>query len=98
VPDLPELDEVCHGQVRLAALSLLSGVKEAEFTWLRNKIGASDGNLSIHLSKLENAKYIKVEKQFVGKKPQTLYRLTKKGREAFLEYVCNLKALLGKKF
>jgi DNA-binding transcriptional ArsR family regulator len=96
VADLPELDPVCHGQIRLAALSLLSGVKEAEFTWLREKIGTTDGNLSVHLSKLEEAKYIDVEKKFVGKKPQTLYRLTKKGRESFLSYVRNLKMLLGK--
>ena len=85
-----------HGQIRLAALSLLSGVKEAEFTWLREKIGTTDGNLSVHLSKLEEAKYIDVEKKFVGKRPQTLYRLTRKGREAFISYVRNLKVLLGK--
>ena len=94
--DLPELDAVIHGQIRLAALSLLAGVEEADFTFLRDKIGTTDGNLSVHLTKLQEARYIEVEKKFVDKKPKTLYRMTPKGRTAFVEYVRSLKALLGK--
>ena len=94
--DLPELDPVVHGQIRLAILSLLATVDEADFTFLKEKIGTSDGNLSVHLTKLEEAKYVTVEKKFVDKKPKSLYRMTDKGRTAFLGYVKNLKLLLGK--
>jgi DNA-binding transcriptional ArsR family regulator len=94
--ELPELDPVVHGQIRLAALSLLAGVDEAEFIFLRDRIGTTDGNLSVHLSKLEEAGYVAVEKKFVDRKPKTLYRMTPKGRTAFLGYVRSLKALLGK--
>jgi DNA-binding MarR family transcriptional regulator len=93
--ELPELDPTIHGPVRLAIFSILSGAEEAEFTYLRDRIGATDGNLSVHLSKLEEAGFIAVEKQFVGKKPRTLYRLTERGRRAFVAYVKNLKALLN---
>jgi len=85
-----------HGQIRLAALSLLAAVDEAEFTYLRDKIKATDGNLSVHLTKLEEAGYIEVEKKFIDRKPKTLYRMTSKGRAAFVGYVRNLRALLGK--
>jgi DNA-binding transcriptional ArsR family regulator len=93
--DPPELDPVVHAPIRLAALSLLASVDEAEFTYLREKIGATDGNLSVHLTKLETAGYVDVEKKFVGKRPKTLYRMTETGRAAFLGYVRSLKTLLG---
>ena len=64
-PELPELNPVIHGKLRLALLSLLSGVDEAEFTWLRAKTGATDGNLGAQLMKLEEAGYVTVEKKFV---------------------------------
>ena len=91
----PSCDPIVHGQIRLAALSLLSGVAEAEFTYLRDKIGTTDGNLSVHLGKLEEAGYVAVEKKFVDKKPKTLYSITPKGRTAFVAYVKNLKQLIG---
>ena len=90
-----ELDPVIHSQIRLAVLSLLVGADEAELTFLREQTGATDGNLSIHLLKLEEAGYIAVDKSFVGRKPRSAYRLTPKGRKAFAQYVQNLKALLG---
>ena len=93
--DLPELDPVIHGKLRLALLSLLAGVDEAEFTWLRTKTGATDGNLGAQLTKLEEAGYVTVEKRFVQRKPQTLYRMTDTGRTALAEYVQALKQLLG---
>jgi len=95
MPDLPELNPVVHGKLRLALLSLLTGVDEAEFTWLRSKTGSTDGNLGAQLMKLEEAGYIAVEKRFVARKPQSLYRVTESGREALAEYVRALKQLLG---
>jgi DNA-binding HxlR family transcriptional regulator len=94
-PELPELNPVIHGKLRLALLSLLSGVDEAEFTWLRTKTGSTDGNLGAQLTKLEEAGYVSVEKKFVMRKPQTLYRMTEAGRAALTEYVAALKQLLG---
>ena len=95
MPELPELNPVIHGKLRLALLSLLVGVDEAEFTWLRAKTGATDGNLGAQLAKLEEAGYVAVKKKFVQRKPQTLYRMTEAGRTAFIEYVQALKQLLG---
>jgi DNA-binding PadR family transcriptional regulator len=92
---LPELNPVIHGKLRLALLSLLAGVEEAEFTWLRTKTGATDGNLGAQMLKLEEAGYVAVEKKFVQRKPQTLYRITEAGRQALTEYVQALKQLLG---
>jgi DNA-binding HxlR family transcriptional regulator len=80
MPELPELNPVIHGKLRLALLSLLIGVEEAEFTWLRAKTGSTDGNLGAQLLKLEEAGYVTVEKKFVQRKPQTLYRMTEAGR------------------
>ena len=95
MPDLPELNPVVHGRLRLALLSLLSGVEEAEFTWLRAKTAATDGNLGAQLLKLEEAGYVSVKKKFVLRKPQTIYRITESGRRALAEYVQALKQLLG---
>jgi DNA-binding PadR family transcriptional regulator len=95
MPELPDLNPVIHGKLRLALLSLLAGVEEAEFTWLRAKTGSTDGNLGAQLMKLEEAGYVAVEKKFVQRKPQTIYRMTETGREALGEYVQSLKLLLG---
>ncbi|MGD0628779.1 MAG: transcriptional regulator [Terracidiphilus sp.] len=95
MPDLPELNPVLHGKLRLALVSLLCGVEVAEFTWLRAKTGSTDGNLGAQLLKLEEAGYVAVEKKFVHRKPQTLYRMTEVGRQALTEYVQALKQLLG---
>jgi DNA-binding HxlR family transcriptional regulator len=92
---LPELNPVIHGKLRLAVLSLLMTVEEAEFTWLRARTGSTDGNLGGQLAKLEEAGYVAVEKKFVKRKPQTLYRMTEAGRQALAEYVQALKQLLG---
>jgi len=95
MPDLPELDPVVHGRLRLALLSLLSAVQEPDFTWLRTKTEATDGNLGAQLLKLEEAGYVAVEKKFLSRKPQTLYRMTESGRQALTKYVQALKQLLG---
>jgi len=92
---LPELNPIIHGKLRLALLSLLCSVEEAEFTWLRVRTDSSDGNLGAQLTKLEDAGYIKMKKRFVARKPQTRYRVTESGRNALTEYVQALKQLLG---
>jgi DNA-binding HxlR family transcriptional regulator len=96
MPDeLPELDPVVHGKLRLAVLSLLIGVEKADFTWLRDKTGSTDGNLGAQMLKLEEAGYVAMQKRFAGRKPQTLYRVTPAGRKALVTYVTALKRLLG---
>lgn len=95
MPDLPELNPVVHGKLRLALLSLLASVEQADFTWLREKTGSTDGNLGAQLLKLEEAGYVAVEKKFVQRKPQSIYRMTEPGRVALSEYVKALKQLLG---
>jgi DNA-binding MarR family transcriptional regulator len=92
---LPELDPVVHGKLRLALLSLLVGVEEADFTWLRDKTGSTDGNLGAQMLKLEEAGYVGMQKRFAGRKPQTLYRMTPAGRKALAAYVAALKRLLN---
>ncbi|HKD59837.1 MAG TPA: transcriptional regulator [Terracidiphilus sp.] len=95
MPELPELNPVIHGKLRLAVLSLLLGIEQAEFTWLREKTGSTDGNLGAQLLKLEEAGYVAVEKKFVMRKPQSVYRITESGRQALADYVQALKQLLG---
>jgi DNA-binding MarR family transcriptional regulator len=92
---LPELDPIVHGQLRLAVLSLLASVEEADFRWLRDKTNATDGNLGANLAKLEQAKYIAVTKKFISKKPNSLYKLTPSGRKALAAYVKSLKQMLS---
>ena len=85
------LDPLLHSQLRLAVMSLLIGVEEAEFTFLREKTESTAGNLSVQLDKLEKAGYIGIEKSFKGKRPLTTCRITKVGMKAFEDYVDNLK-------
>jgi DNA-binding transcriptional ArsR family regulator len=92
---LPDLDPVIHGKLRLAVLSLLVATEKADFTWLREKTGSTDGNLGAQMLKLEEAGYVAMEKRFTGRKPQTLYRMTPQGRKALATYVAALKRLLG---
>lgn len=91
-----DLDPLLHSQLRLAVVSLLIGVKEAEFTFLREKTNATSGNLSVQIQKLKDAGYIDVIKQFRDNYPQTICKITKQGTRAFEEYVKNLQAYLGK--
>ncbi len=87
-----ELDPILHSQLRLAVMSLLISVKEAEFTFLKEKTGATAGNLSVQIQKLKDAEYIAVQKQFKDNYPQTTCKITVKGVDAFETYV---KALQG---
>jgi len=87
-----ELDPILHSQLRLAVMSLLISVKEAEFTFIKEKTNATAGNLSVQVQKLKDAGYIEVNKQFKDNYPQTTCKVTQKGIEAFENYV---KALQG---
>lgn len=94
--DYTQLDDIIHSRIRLAVMAVLVGVEAAEFTFLREKVGATDGNLSVHLKKLEDAGYVSVDKRFVDRKPVSSYRLTAKGKRAFELYVERLESLIGK--
>ncbi len=91
-----ELDPILHSQLRLAVMSLLISVKEAEFTFIREKTNATAGNLSVQIQKLKDAGYIDVTKQFRDNYPLTICKVTKQGIRAFEEYVINLQSYLGK--
>ena len=86
-----DLDPILHSQLRLAVMSLLISVKEAEFTFLKEKTNATAGNLSVQVQKLKEAGYIEVTKQFKDNYPQTTCKITPKGIEAFEQYVKTLQ-------
>lgn len=88
------LDDVIHQKVRLGVMSSLMAAGEADFNFLKGALGVSDGNLSTHLTVLEEHGYITVRKEFVGKKPRTTYAPTDAGRRAFEAYVAALEALV----
>lgn len=88
------LDPLLHSQLRLAVMSLLLGVDSAEFVFIKEKTGATAGNLSVQLEKLSAAGYISVMKSFKGKKPVTTCSITKIGIRAFEEYVNALKGYI----
>lgn len=90
-----ELDPLLHSQLRLAVISILISVEEADFVYLKEKTDATAGNLSVQIDKLSEAGYIKVEKSFVGKRPRTTCRITAVGRQAFEDYIEALKGYIG---
>lgn len=92
--DVSGIDEVIHGRLRLGVMSYLTSVGDADFTTLRDRLKTTDGNLSVHLRKLEEAGYVAVEKSFAGRKPLTRARLTPKGRKAFRVYLDTLSGLI----
>ncbi|HET6990148.1 MAG TPA: transcriptional regulator [Bacteroidia bacterium] len=92
-----ELDPVLHSQLRLAVMSVLISVKEAEFSFLKEKTESTAGNLSVQIQKLKDAGYIDVEKKFRDNYPLTICRITKNGVKAFEEYVAALQEYIGKK-
>jgi DNA-binding transcriptional ArsR family regulator len=89
-----ELDPILHSQLRLAVMSLLISVKEAEFTFLKEKTSATAGNLSVQIGKLKDAGYIEIKKQFKDNYPQTLCSITPAGIAAFEQYVKDLQDYL----
>lgn len=91
-----ELDPILHSQLRLAVMSVLITVKEAEFTYLKDETNATAGNLSVQLQKLKDAGYIDIKKRFKDNYPQTICKITPEGIKAFETYVKNLQTYLGK--
>lgn len=92
--DHAQIDDVIHGRLRLGIMAYLSTASPAIFGELKDKVGATDGNLSTHLRKLEDAGYIKQEKRFVGRRPQTRVVLTDDGRKAWLAWIDQMQGLM----
>lgn len=90
-----DLDETIHGRIRLGIMAYLSGVDRASFGELKARTGATDGNLSTHMRKLEEAGYVAVDKRFEGRRPLTEARLTDAGRTAWIGYLDAMKALIA---
>lgn len=93
--NIDSLDDVIHGRLRLGIMAYLSTADSAEFPLLKTKLQATDGNLSVQLRKLEEARYVAIEKAFVGKKPQTMVTLTADGRKAYIAYLDAMKKLIA---
>ena len=92
---MKELDQLLHSQLRLAVMSILMNVEEADFVYLKEKTESTAGNLSVQLDKLSSAGYISVEKGMSGKRPRTTCAITNEGRKAFEEYVEALRTYLN---
>lgn len=92
--DIARIDEIIHGRVRLGVMAFLSGADSADFNTLKAKLQTTDGNLSVHLRKLEDAGFVTVTKRFQGKKPLTEARMTEAGRKAFVAYLDAMAGLM----
>ena len=92
---IAELDRIIHSPARLMILAYLSVVESADFVFLMRQTGLTRGNLSSHMSRLEDAGYIDVDKEFVDRKPLTLLRITGRGRTAFRKYRASMRQLLN---
>jgi DNA-binding MarR family transcriptional regulator len=97
---MPAINEIIHQPIRLrvmAALFAMEADVEIDFTFLRDHLKLTDGNLGAHLEKLESVKYLSLRKAFVGRRPKTFIRLSRAGRRAFEDYVQALRAIIGEK-
>ncbi|HUT75086.1 MAG TPA: transcriptional regulator [Armatimonadota bacterium] len=83
---MPQIDRLVHEPVRLRVLTLLSALKEAEFSFVLRALALTNGNLSVHMRKLEDVGYVSMTKSFVGRIPKTMFRITKQGRQALDDY------------
>ncbi len=92
---IQNINDVIHGRLRLGVMAYLSTASPASFPELLTKTGATNGNLSTHLTKLENAGFIRQEKGYNGKRPQTLIHLTRAGRTAWVKYLETMRVTLG---
>ena len=97
MPSFESLDPLLHSQLRLAIISLLIGVKEAEFNYIKGKTEASAGNLSVQINKLKDAGYLEVQKTFKDNYPLTICKITRKGVGAFEAYVNAIKSYIDAK-
>lgn len=92
--DINRIDEVIHGRIRLGVMAYLSGADAADFNELKQKLQTTDGNLSVHLRKLEDAGFVAIDKSFQGRKPLTRARMTEAGRTAFIAYLNAMQGLV----
>ena len=95
-PTIGQIDEIIHGRLRLGVMTYLVQAEAADFNELKAALEATQGNLSVHLRKLEEAGYVTIEKSFLDRKPLTRVRISKSGRAAFGRYVDAMAALLGR--
>lgn len=93
--DLKQIDGLIHSPVRLAIVATLFGGDEVDFTWLRDRLELTDGNLATHLRKLEAHGYVRCRKSFVGRRPRSRYRITTRGRDAFERHVEALERIVA---
>ena len=91
--DIGRIDDVIHGRIRLGVMALLAGVDSADFGTLKARLGTTDGNLSVHLRKLEDAGFVAIDKSFRDRKPLTEARMTETGRKAFVAYLDAMSGL-----
>jgi DNA-binding MarR family transcriptional regulator len=92
--DIDDIDDVIHGRVRLGIMAFLSSARAADFSEIKLRLQTTDGNLSVHLRKLEDAGYVMVQKSFVGRKPHTRISLTLAGDKAFITYLDAISKLV----
>ncbi len=93
--DYKKINNIIHSRIRLAIMSILTRVGDISFNDLKKVLQATDGNLSSHLSKLESIEYIEISKTLRDNKPETRYRITKKGLSAFANYIIDLENFIG---
>lgn len=96
--DYQQIDDVIHSRIRTSIMAVLVSVEEAEFNYLKEKVNATDGNLSAHIKKLEEAGYVSVKKIFIERKPVSKYKITNKGYKAFENYIKNLENIVKNNF
>lgn len=94
--DYQQIDNFIHSRIRLAIMAVLASVDEIDFNSIKKAVNATDGNLSVHLKKLEENGYIKIEKKFINRKPLTTCYLTKKGERSFSEYIATVEGFIKK--
>jgi DNA-binding MarR family transcriptional regulator len=92
--DINALDDVIHGRIRLGVMAYLVGADTADFSALKSHLATTDGNLSVHLRKLEEAGYVTIDKSFKDRKPLTSVKLTRAGRNAFVKYLDSIAKLV----
>ena len=92
--DIERIDDVIHGRMRLGIMAYLVRTEVADFNELKLAMNATQGNLSVHLRKLEEAGYVKIDKGYLGRKPRTQVQLTQKGRKAFAAYLEDMSRLI----
>ncbi|MDI1281087.1 MAG: DNA-binding MarR family transcriptional regulator [Brevundimonas sp.] len=93
--DIGQIDDVIHGRVRLGIMAYLAGADSANFNELKDRLQTTDGNLSVHLRKLEDAGFVAVTKSFQGRKPMTRASMTEAGRKAFVAYLDAMSGLVA---